>query len=33
MVDGERADLGEDCPSDATVQLFPAMQGGAKDES
>ena len=28
QVDGERADLGDDCPADAEVTLFPAMQGG-----
>lgn len=33
MVDGERVDLTDDCPPDATVQLFPAMQGGSKNEN
>jgi len=27
-VDGERASLGDDCPPDAEVALFPAMRGG-----
>lgn len=26
--DGERVDLDDDCPRDATLQLFPAMAGG-----
>ena len=28
QVNGERADLDDDCPADAEVTLFPAMQGG-----
>jgi len=27
-VDGERADLDDDCPPDADLALFPAMRGG-----
>jgi molybdopterin converting factor small subunit len=27
-VDGDRAALGDDCPADAEVALFPAMRGG-----
>lgn len=28
LVDGTAADLDSECPSDASLQLFPAMQGG-----
>lgn len=28
QVNGERAALDDDCPADAEVTLFPAMQGG-----
>lgn len=28
MLDGERVDLESECPPDASLQLFPAMQGG-----
>ena len=28
QVNGERADLDDDCSADAAVTLFPAMQGG-----
>lgn len=31
MLDGERVDLDAECPSDATIQLFPVMQGGTED--
>lgn len=27
-VDGDRADLDDDCPADAEVRVFPAMRGG-----
>lgn len=27
-VEGDRASLDDDCPSDAAVALFPAMRGG-----
>jgi molybdopterin converting factor small subunit len=29
-VDGERASLDDECPSDAEVALFPAMRGGTR---
>lgn len=32
MLDGERVDLENECPSDASLQLFPAMVGGYKGE-
>lgn len=28
MLDSERVDLDTDCPPDASLQLFPAMEGG-----
>lgn len=28
LLDGERVDLESDCPPDAELQLFPAMEGG-----
>ncbi|WP_075936210.1 ubiquitin-like small modifier protein 1 [Halosegnis longus] len=28
VVDGEKATMDTDCPPDADVKLFPAMQGG-----
>lgn len=28
MVDGEGADLDDECPPDASLRVFPAMQGG-----
>lgn len=28
LVDGTAANLDSECPSDASLQLFPAMQGG-----
>ena len=28
LLDGERVDLDSECPPDATLQLFPAMEGG-----
>lgn len=28
LLDGERVDLDSDCPPDASLQLFPAMEGG-----
>jgi molybdopterin synthase sulfur carrier subunit len=31
MCDGERVDLGAECPPEAGLQLFPAMQGGHAD--
>jgi molybdopterin converting factor small subunit len=30
LVDGDRAELDDDCPPDARIQLFPAMQGGGR---
>lgn len=29
LLDGERVDLDSDCPPDASLQLFPAMEGGS----
>ena len=31
VLDGDRVDLDSDCPSDATLQLFPAMEGGCTE--
>ena len=28
LLDGERVDLESDCPPDASLQFFPAMEGG-----
>lgn len=30
MLDGERVDTDANCPPDARLQLFPAMQGGVE---
>lgn len=29
-VDGERADLDDECPADAELTVFPAVQGGTQ---
>ena len=33
LLDGERVDLDSDCPPDASLQLFPAMEGGCPGSS
>lgn len=33
MLDGERVDPNSDCPPDASLQLFPAMEGGCRRSS
>lgn len=32
MLDGERVDLDSECPQQAHIQLFPAMQGGKGED-
>lgn len=33
MCDGERVEPDAECPPEASLQLFPAMQGGRGDET